>query len=205
MGRKRLTEHFERVRMGAANGARREISEDFKYDKKKLKYIKRVLHNVNVALGTLVSAHNEFSRIKGPQISPDGLLGGLGYIMPIKEIKEILNDEIRKLSDIADCLADELTNPKWEAEDDKDVKKLLKEKEEIEDKVEEEIPEEGDEEEDGIAPDDVVTSTDVVKQASDSPVKVGKKELDALSNAVRDSLVRFGSLGRKEYNPIKEN
>ena len=82
--RTRLTQRI------ASGSVRREIPEDFKYNKKKLKHLKHILHNVNIALGTLVSALNEFSRVKGPDISPDGLIGGLGYVLPVKDIKESL-------------------------------------------------------------------------------------------------------------------
>jgi hypothetical protein len=177
----------------AAGGSRREIPDDFKYDKKKIKHIKHVLHNTTIALGTLVSALNEISRIKGPDISPDGLLGGLGYIMPIKDIKEKLNTSIRDLGDIADSLADELTNPKWDIKEDSDVKELIKEKEKVEEQAEEstgETPAESEAEaepetepekapEASISPDDVVTSTiDVVAS-------------DKLANAVKESLIQY--------------
>lgn len=121
-------------RQAATQNLRREISEDFKYDKKKLKHLQRILHNVNVSVGTLVSALNEFSRVKGPAISPDGLLGGLGYIMTVKGIKEILNSSMHNLSEVADSLADELTNPHWHA-DDKKTKEIIKEKQELEEKT----------------------------------------------------------------------
>jgi len=124
----------------ASPSLRREISEDFKYDKKKLKHLQRILHNVNISVGTLVSALNEFSRVKGPAISPDGLLGGLGYIMSVKNIKEILNSSVHNLSDVADSLADELTNPHWHA-NDKKTKEIIKEKKEVEEKTQEVLDE----------------------------------------------------------------
>lgn len=192
--RKRLSTQLDRIK-AAAGGSRREIPDDFKYDKKKIKHIKHVLHNTTIALGTLVSALNEISRIKGPDISPDGLLGGLGYIMPIKDIKEKLNTSIRDLGDIADSLADELTNPKWDIKEDSDVKELIKEKEKVEEQAEEstgETPAESEAEaepetepekapEASISPDDVVTSTiDVVAS-------------NKLADAVKESLVRYFS------------
>ena len=192
--RKRLSTQLDRIK-AAAGGSRREIPDDFKYDKKKIKHIKHVLHNTTIALGTLVSALNEISRIKGPDISPDGLLGGLGYIMPIKDIKEKLNTSIRDLGDIADSLADELTNPKWDIKEDSDVKELIKEKEKVEEQAEEstgETPAESETEaepetepekapEASISPDDVVTSTiDVVAS-------------NKLADAVKESLVRYFS------------
>ena len=133
--RKRLTDDPERFKTAAA--PKREIPDDFKYNPKKLKHLKKALHNVTISLGTLTSSLIEFSKLKGPEVSPDGLLGGRGYIMPVKDVKETLNNAARGLSDIADTLADELSNPRWQVKDDKDVKKLLKEKEEAIEKVEE--------------------------------------------------------------------
>jgi uncharacterized phage infection (PIP) family protein YhgE len=137
MSRKRLSQRT------AAGSLRREIPSDFKYDPKKVKHLKKILHNTNIALGTLVSALGEFMRIKSVNLSPDGHLGGLGYVMPIKDMKEALNSSVKSLSEVADSLADELTNPAWHVDDDEEVKKLIQEKDEIEEKTEnlENVPE----------------------------------------------------------------
>ena len=66
--RERLTKQFDRVVNAAGAGTHRQISDDFKYNKAKIKHLKHILHNVTVALGTLTSAHNEFSKVKGPDI-----------------------------------------------------------------------------------------------------------------------------------------
>ena len=192
----------KRLTAKAAGSLRREITDDFKYDKKKLKHLHRILHNVNVALGTLGSALGEFGKVKGPQISPDGLLGGLGYVMPIKGIKEVINTSVHNLSEVADSLADELSNPHWHAEDDKETKELIKEKEKVEEETQEilDAPEEGEvdqedvalevpEEEEQLSPEDVKTSKDI-KIASVDTDKV-------LSNSVKEALVRFSSVGKK--------
>jgi hypothetical protein len=179
--RKRLSNRLDRILTAAgSNGIRRQINEDFQYDKKKIKHIQFVLHNVNVSLGALVSALSRFSKIRGPAISPDGLLGGLGYIMPIKDIKQSLNQIVRELSDIQDTLADELTNPRWNGASDSETKKLLKEKEEVEEKVEEMDDAE-------LNPEDVLTSSEI-KVAGD----LSKKAEEYFSNAVRRELIRFG-------------
>jgi hypothetical protein len=190
--RRRLTNHPGNKE--AAAGLRREISEDFKYDKKKIKHLQRILHNVTVALGTLNSALNEFSRIKGPAISPDGLLGGLGYIMPIKNVKEVLTTSVHNLSDVADSLADELTNPHWQAEEDKETKELIKEKEKVEEETQEildkpedfdvDVPEDSSED---INPDEIKTSEEIKVACADK----------VLLNYVKQALVRFSSTGKK--------
>jgi hypothetical protein len=183
--RKRLTD-----RTAASNGGlRRQIPDDFKYNAKKLKHLKHVLHNLSISIGTLSSALNEFGKAKGPEISPDGHLGGYGYILPIKDIKQDLYQMIQKLGDIADTVADEMTNPKWDAKDDKEVKELIKEKEVVEEKVEEATPE------DDISPDDVTTfeeetakepATEAPKTASESdPVKL------ILASKIKESLIKF--------------
>jgi hypothetical protein len=176
----------DRLANKLAASSRREIPEDFQYNKKKLKHLKRILHNVNVALGTLVSAHNEFSRIKGPDISPDGLIGGLGYILPIKDIKEALNGCIRNLSDVSDSLADEMTNPHWGAEEDNEVKKLIKEKEDVEEQVEE-VENEETEPDPDITPQDIITSQEF---------ELKKATNEAFASIVKRSLVRFSSTGK---------
>lgn len=205
--RERFTDNPERYKTAA--GVRREIPDDFKYNPKKLKNLKKILHNVTISLGTLTSSINEFAKLKGPEVSPDGLLGGIGYIIPLKEIKESFNTSVRSLSDIADCLADELTNPKWSVKDDKDVKKLIKEKEEAIKDVEEA--------EEEIGPDDLTTVENMKEDVEekeeaepeaeipemgpnpDSKETVERSELktasikgeDKLASAVRESLKEF--------------
>jgi hypothetical protein len=138
---------------------------------------------VSVALGTLSSALNEFSRLKGPEISPDGMLGGVGYILPIREIKQTLNTSIHNLGNVADCVADELNNPRWNVKDDKEVKKLIKEKEDVEEKVEEQQQEMPEPENDEIIPDDIVTVTDI-KLAGERAIR------EVLSSAIRQKLTK---------------
>jgi hypothetical protein len=161
----------------AAGSPRRQIPEDYRYNPKKLKHLKRILHNLSVALGTLSSALNEFSRLKGPDISPDGLLGGIGYILPVQEIKQTIYNSVQSLSNVADSIADEMSNPKWNAVEDKEVKKLIKEKDEAVDQAEEEM------EEDSILPEDVITINEITS-LKDSDDEAGR----VLSAAVRQCL-----------------
>jgi SMC interacting uncharacterized protein involved in chromosome segregation len=200
--RERLTDKVEQIRQAASNGVRREISDDFQYNKKKLKHLKHILHKLTVSVGTMMSALNEFSRVKGRDISPDGMLGGLGYIMPLKDIKEALVESVHKMSAVTDCIADELTNPKWNAEDDKDVKDLIKEKEQIEETVEEDLGDVSEEEmpeqempeevpeEDSISPEDIITSTE------DRVASFSKETEAAYAEAVRRCLINAGNNGK---------
>ena len=119
----------------------------FEYDPSKATVLKKALHNTNVSLGTLLAAMKDLALLRGSEITPDGMLGGRGFIMPFKDIKGKINSAINDLSDITDTIADELTNPKWGLTPD-EKKKVKREKEEIEEKVEEieeTVPEKTDE------------------------------------------------------------
>jgi hypothetical protein len=108
----------------------------FDYDPSKATILKKALHNINVSLGTMISAMKELSILRGSEITPDGNLGGRGFIMPFKDIKQIINDAINDLSNVTDTLADELTNPKWGLSDS-EKKKVRQENENIEEEVQE--------------------------------------------------------------------
>ena len=110
--------------------------EGFDYDPSKATVLKKALHNINVSLGTLISAMKDLSILRGSEITPDGKLGGRGFVMPFKELKLKITTSIADLSDVTDTLADELTNPKWGLSDS-EKKKVKKENEQVEDKVEE--------------------------------------------------------------------
>lgn len=110
--------------------------EGFDYDPSKATVLKKALHNINVSLGTLISAMKDLSILRGSEITPDGKLGGRGFVMPFKELKLKITTSIADLSDVTDTLADELTNPKWGLSNS-EKKKVKKENEQIEDKVEE--------------------------------------------------------------------
>jgi len=176
MHRERLTDHLDRLvairgklssriaTTKSSGGGRREIPDDYKYNPKKAKHLKRILHNVSVALGTLTSSLNEFSRVKGPDLSPDGRLGGVGYIMALTDIKQTINGAVHSLSTVADCIADELNNPKWAVAHEKETKDLIKEKDKVVEKI--------DQVSDDINPDDIANEEkDDIEQDSDEPAE----------------------------------
>jgi hypothetical protein len=116
---------------------------DFEYDTSKAKVLKKALHNINVSLGTLISAMKDLAILRGSEVTPDGQIGGRGFIMPFKEMKSTLNESITQLSDVTDSLADELTNPKWglSSNEKKKVKEEVEEIDEDIEKIEEIVPE----------------------------------------------------------------
>ena len=129
--------------------ARRQIPENHEFDKKAIKPIVKSLWAMSIALGHALTAHRQFSRLKSSTFSPDGLLGGRGYVMPIKDIRQQLFEACENLSGLVDTLHDEINAPHWkpkladlEKADMAEVERLLSDAEEWIDNPEEEADEE---------------------------------------------------------------
>jgi len=182
MKRERLTEKFaassEKEKKDKRDSEGRNIG-DFEYNKSKAKILQKALHNINVSLGTLLAAMKDLSILRGSDVTPDGKLGGSGFIMSFREIKTIMAESINSLSNVTDTIADELTNPRWGLTD-KEKKKVEEIQENVEDKAEvadniveerktpEETPEEIKEEEVSISPEDVITKISPAEEKIDT-------------------------------------
>jgi len=134
-------------------------TDGFSYDKSHAKTLQKVLHNLNVALGTQIAAMKDLAMLRGSDVTPDGKLGGRGFVMEFREMKSLINESINNLSDITDSIGDELTNPKWGLSKNQ-VNKIEKEKDKVQDEVEEvqeEIKEKSEDDED-LSLDDLRTN-----------------------------------------------
>jgi hypothetical protein len=127
---------------------KRDIPEKFAYDPKALKPLAQALWAMSVALGHTLTAHRSLSRIKSSTISPDGLVGGRGYVMSIKDVRKALYDAAEGLSAISDTIHDEINAPHWkpklaelERGDIESVERLVGEAEEVLENPEEEAEE----------------------------------------------------------------
>ena len=94
------------------------VGTDFEFKPVNLKPIANALRSTLMALGHAISAHNTFSRIKSGKVSPDGALGGKGYIMKIADIRRQYMNCVEALSSLSDTLYDETQAPHWTLEDE---------------------------------------------------------------------------------------
>lgn len=92
----------------------RAIPEDYKYDPSALKPMAKMLWSMSVSLGHALSAHKAFVRLKSATISPDGMLGGRGYVMAVKDVRTMLHDACEALSALCDTVHDEINAPHWQ-------------------------------------------------------------------------------------------
>jgi hypothetical protein len=95
---------------------KRKIPTGHKYDSKALKPLVRTLFSSSIALGHSVRAYREFTRIKSSSISPDGLIGGNGYVLSIKDVRSMLQQSSELLSSLIDTIHDEISAPHWKSE-----------------------------------------------------------------------------------------
>jgi len=141
---------------GPPGPSERSIHQNFVFNAKQLKPLAQTLRSALMALGHCTSAYNRFVKIKSRNVSPDGSLGGKGYIQKIPDMRRQLMNCIEALSALTDTIYDEMNAPHWNPSEDTldsrdrdEVKEIIEDAEEIKDDPEawaEEQEEEMDEE-----------------------------------------------------------
>jgi hypothetical protein len=111
---------------------KRSIPEGYEYDPKSIKPLAKMLWSMSVALGHALTANRQFTRLKSATISPDGMVGGQGYVMSIKDIRKALYDACEAMSALCDTVHDEINAAHWkpklaelEKQDISDIQHLL--------------------------------------------------------------------------------
>ncbi len=123
----------------------REGLEGFKFKDQGIKSVANTYKHLAKAFMELAKASNTFSSCKSSQISPDGKLGGRGYVLSIKDIREAFGNIMNSMSELIDTFHDEVNSPylkKTIIEENPIIKSILSDAEEIIDKAED-IEEEG--------------------------------------------------------------
>ncbi len=128
--------------------SKRNIPKDHPFDKRALKPLAKTLWASTVALGHALAAHRHLSRIKSATVSPDGLLGGRGYVMGLSDMRQKIYAASEALSTISDTLYDEINAPHWKPKlaqldenDKEDVERFVEEAQQYMDSPEDEVAE----------------------------------------------------------------
>jgi hypothetical protein len=118
----------------------RNLPGDFNYAPRNAKPLAKVLRSSLAALGHVLSAYHTFAKVKSARVSPDGNLGGKGYIQKIADMRRQYMNVVEALSALTDTMYDEVHAPHWAAisrqetpEDAQEVKEMLGDAEEIKD------------------------------------------------------------------------
>lgn len=118
----------------------RDIEQDFVFNAKHLKPLAQTIRSCLMALGHCTSAYNRFVKIKSRNVSPDGSLGGKGYIQKIPDMRRQLMNCVEALSALTDTIYDEMNAPHWNPSEDtldprdrEEVREIIEDAEEIKD------------------------------------------------------------------------
>jgi len=116
----------------------REIEGDFVFQPKNLKPLVQCLRSGLMALGHASSAQQRFLKLKSRRVSPDGNLGGKGYIQKISEMRRQLMNCAEALSAFTDTVYDEIHASHWNPSEDtldprdrQEVREIVEDVEEI--------------------------------------------------------------------------
>lgn len=112
---------------------KRKIPDNYDYDHNKLTDLSDILWGLSCSLGHLNKWQGKFTKLKSIDISPDGQLGGQGYIQKINDMREDLSECIETISRCIDTIDDEVKAPHWQEEQGELSEE---EQEEVEEKIE---------------------------------------------------------------------
>jgi len=122
---------------GTPGPTNREMDSKFDFNPKYLKPLAETLRASLMALGHVQSAYNTFTKMKSAQVSPDGALGGKGYIQKITDMRKQYMNCSEALSSLTDTLYDEMKAPHWDPEAQEQGKRERDEVKEIMNDVDE--------------------------------------------------------------------
>lgn len=134
--------------------SQRDMNVEFEFNPSRLKPLAKCLRSALMALGHTQSAYHEFAKIKSAVVSPDGNLGGKGYIQEIRAMRRQFMNCSEALSALTDTLYDEINAAHWAMENPTvdrqrdDVKEIMDDVEEIRENPEQ-VAEEQEEEQFG--------------------------------------------------------
>lgn len=117
---------------GDTGASERRIPADFVFKKNAQKALAKTMRSSLSAMGHALSAYHTFTKIKSADVSPDGALGGRGYIQKVAHMRRAYMNAAEALSALSDTIYDEINAPHWnDAGTPKEVKEIMEEAEEI--------------------------------------------------------------------------
>jgi hypothetical protein len=134
------------------SAGKRNIPKDHEFQARALKPLSKAFWASTVALGHTLTAYRHLSRLKSTTVSPDGLMGGRGYVMKLADMRQKLFEASEALSAISDTMFDEINAPHWKPKlaqldpsDQEDVTRFVEEAQDVMENPEGEAEDEIDE------------------------------------------------------------
>lgn len=97
-----------------------------------LRNLAKILWATQRANSYTMAAYRVFSKMNSSDFSPDGLLGGRGYIQSVKDMRKDLAQVVEALSAFSDTIQDEINANHWkETEPDQETTELVEDAENV--------------------------------------------------------------------------
>lgn len=118
--------------------------QNFEWSQDALRNLAKILWAMQRSHSYSVAAYRLFSKMPSSQFSPDGLLGGRGYIQGIKDMRAGLAQAVETLSAFTDTIHDEINADHWKPaeEADSEVAEIVQDAAEVKANPEEFVEEE---------------------------------------------------------------
>lgn len=111
---------------------RRDIRvQDFDWSQDSLRELAKILWSSQRAQSFAMAAFRLFSKIPSSHISPDGLLGGRGYIQNIKDMRTSMAQAAEVLSSFTDTIHDEINAPHWKQTNTEEIDDIVDSAQEV--------------------------------------------------------------------------
>jgi hypothetical protein len=105
---------------------RRDIrAEGYKWSPEALKNLAKILWATERSHSYGMAAYRLFSKMPASEFSPDGLLGGRGYIQSVKEMRASLGQSIELLSEFSDTVHDEVNANHWSVAQEPQIQEII--------------------------------------------------------------------------------
>jgi hypothetical protein len=123
----------------------------FKWSPESLRNLAKILWAIQRSNSYTMAAYRVFSKMNSSDFSPDGLLGGRGYIQAVKDMRKDLASVVEVLSAFADTVQDEIDADHWkETEPDQETTELVEDAQNVKGNPDEYVEDEYSE----VAPED---------------------------------------------------
>lgn len=111
---------------------RRDIRvQGFQWTPNSLRNLAKILWAVERSHSYGIAALRLFSKMPASEFSPDGLLGGRGYIQSIKDMRSNLGKAIELQSEFSDTLHDEINASHWAVAEEPEVQEIVEDVETV--------------------------------------------------------------------------
>jgi len=91
----------------------REIYSKFEYESSQRKPLAEALLSATAAMAHAFQAYQVFNNVRSADVSPDGRLGGRGYVQNIKDMRRQFTNIVEALSSLSDTIYDEIQGAHW--------------------------------------------------------------------------------------------